>query len=94
MNVPVMLVGGLKTFEFMEEIIQNKEADFVSLCRPFIRQPGLVNAWKSGNRSRATCISCNKCLNALREGENVRCIQEEKEQRRSKKGIINYKVVL
>jgi 2,4-dienoyl-CoA reductase-like NADH-dependent reductase (Old Yellow Enzyme family) len=83
-NVPVMVVGGLKTFELMEEIIQNKEADFVSLCRPFIRQPGLVNAWKSGRRDRATCISCNKCLEVLKNGENTRCIQEEKERTRSK----------
>jgi 2,4-dienoyl-CoA reductase-like NADH-dependent reductase (Old Yellow Enzyme family) len=83
-NVPVMVVGGLKTFELMEEIIQNKEADFVSLCRPFIRQPGLVNAWKSGRRDRANCISCNKCLEVLKNGENTRCIQEEKEKTRSK----------
>jgi 2,4-dienoyl-CoA reductase-like NADH-dependent reductase (Old Yellow Enzyme family) len=55
-NVPVMAVGGLRTFELMEDIIEKKEADFISLCRPFIRQPGLVNEWKSGNRSRATCI--------------------------------------
>ncbi len=82
--MPVMVVGGLKTFELMEEIIQNKEADFVSLCRPFIRQPGLVNAWKSGRRDRATCISCNKCLEVLKNGENPRCIQEEKERTRSK----------
>jgi 2,4-dienoyl-CoA reductase-like NADH-dependent reductase (Old Yellow Enzyme family) len=82
-NVPVMVVGGLKTFELMEEIIQNKEADFVSLCRSFIRQPGLVNAWKSGRRNRATCISCNKCLEVLKNDENTRCIQDEMERNRS-----------
>ena len=80
-NVPVMVVGGLKTFDLMEEMVQNKEADFVSLCRAFIRQPGLVNAWKTGNRNRATCISCNKCLELLKNGENVRCIQNEKERK-------------
>lgn len=83
-NVPVMIVGGLRTFELMEEIIEKKEADFISLCRPFIRQPGLVNEWKSGNRSRATCISCNKCLTAVRDRQNVRCIQNEEERNRRK----------
>jgi len=83
-NVPVMMVGGLRTFEFMERIIQNREADFVSLCRPFIRQPGLVNEWKRVNRNRATCVSCNKCLDALRNGERTRCVQDEKEGNRRK----------
>lgn len=83
-NVPVMAVGGLRTFELMEDIIEKKEADFISLCRPFIRQPGLVNEWKSGNRSRATCISCNKCLTALRNMQIVRCIHDEEERNRRK----------
>ncbi len=77
-EAPVMLVGGLKTFALMEEIVQNKEADFISLCRPLIRQPGLVRQWQRGDRSRATCISCNECLAALRAGESVRCVYEER----------------
>ena len=76
-NVPVMMVGGLRTFELMEEIIQKNEADFISLCRPFIRQPDIVNIWKSGKRSRSTCISCNKCLEALRNREVLRCVQKD-----------------
>lgn len=79
-NVPVMMVGGLRSFDLIEKVIQNKEADFVSLCRPFIRQPDLVNEWKSGHRHRATCISCNQCFKALRAREHVRCIQVEKER--------------
>lgn len=77
-DVPVMAVGGLRTFELMEEMVRKNEADFVSLCRPFIRQPGLVGEWKKGSRDRATCISCNECLAALRRDQPVRCIYEEK----------------
>lgn len=76
-DVPVMMVGGLRDIALMEEVIQNKEADFVSLCRPFIRQPGLVNEWKQGNRLRPSCISCNRCLVALKNREQTRCVQEE-----------------
>ncbi len=75
-NVPVMMVGGLRTFELMEEVVQKGEADFVSLSRPFIREPGLVNAWKSGDYHRATCISCNKCFEALLQLEPLHCAQE------------------
>ncbi len=58
-NVPVMMVGGLRTFELIKEVVDKKETDFISLCRPFIREPGIVNDWKSGNYHKATCISCN-----------------------------------
>jgi 2,4-dienoyl-CoA reductase-like NADH-dependent reductase (Old Yellow Enzyme family) len=78
--VPVMMVGGLRTFELMEEVIQNGEADFVSLSRPFIREPGLVNDWKSGDHNRATCISCNKCFEALLNLEPLHCAQEKQNE--------------
>jgi 2,4-dienoyl-CoA reductase-like NADH-dependent reductase (Old Yellow Enzyme family) len=60
-NTPVMMVGGLRTFELMEEIIQKGEADFISLSRPLIREPNIINEWKNGNRHKSTCVSCNKC---------------------------------
>lgn len=76
-KVPVMMVGGLRTFELMEEVVQKNETDFVSLCRPFIREPAIINSWKSMNRGKAKCISCNGCLLALRKGEPLSCIQEK-----------------
>jgi 2,4-dienoyl-CoA reductase-like NADH-dependent reductase (Old Yellow Enzyme family) len=80
-DVPVMMVGGLRTFELMEEVVQKGEADFVSLSRPFIREPGLVNAWKRGDHHRATCISCNKCFEALLQLEPLHCVQERSSAR-------------
>lgn len=74
-SAPVMMVGGLRTFELMEQVIQNQEADFVSLCRPLIREPGIINDWKNRDRHRATCISCNKCFEALLKGEGLHCVQ-------------------
>lgn len=76
-DVPVMLVGGLRTFDLMEEIVRNKEADLISLSRPLIRNPSLINDWKHGNRHKAECISCNKCLEGLRNGEKLDCVQHK-----------------
>lgn len=73
-HVPVMMVGGLRTFELMEEIVKNGEADFISLCRPLIREPGLIQEWKNGRHHRASCISCNKCLESLREKNLLQCV--------------------
>ena len=75
-DVPVMMVGGLRTFELMEEIVQNKEADFISLSRPLIREPGIINEWKRGNHHRAKCISCNECFESLLKGKTLECVQE------------------
>jgi 2,4-dienoyl-CoA reductase-like NADH-dependent reductase (Old Yellow Enzyme family) len=72
-KVPVMMVGGLRTFKLMEEVIQNKEADFISLSRPLIREPGIINDWKRGDHHRAKCISCNECFESLIKGKTLEC---------------------
>jgi 2,4-dienoyl-CoA reductase-like NADH-dependent reductase (Old Yellow Enzyme family) len=74
-DVPVMMVGGLRTPALMTEIIEKGEADFISLCRPFIREPGIVNEWQKGDLRRSRCISCNKCIEALKNGEFLHCPQ-------------------
>ena len=59
----VILVGGLRSFGKIEEVLTSKGADFVSLSRPLIRQPDLPNRWRSGEGpDKAECISCNGCL--------------------------------
>jgi 2,4-dienoyl-CoA reductase-like NADH-dependent reductase (Old Yellow Enzyme family) len=59
----VILVGGLRSFGKIEEVLTSKGADFVSLSRPLIRQPDLPNRWHSGEGpDKAECISCNACI--------------------------------
>ena len=72
-RVPLMLVGGIRTFGTAERLVAEGVADYVSLCRPLIRDPGLVNRWKSGDRSPATCLSDNKCFVRGLKGQGVRC---------------------
>lgn len=59
----VILVGGLRSFTRIEEILTSGAADFVALCRPLIRQPDLPILWRSGKGpDKAECISCNACF--------------------------------
>jgi 2,4-dienoyl-CoA reductase-like NADH-dependent reductase (Old Yellow Enzyme family) len=58
----IILVGGLRSFSRIEEVLNSKAADFVSMSRPLIRQPDLPNRWLSGEGAKAECISCNACL--------------------------------
>ena len=62
-DIPVILVGGLRSLGVMERVVHDGTCDLVSFCRPFIREPDLVNAFAAGRTERAGCISCNKCYN-------------------------------
>jgi 2,4-dienoyl-CoA reductase-like NADH-dependent reductase (Old Yellow Enzyme family) len=66
-HVPVIAVGGLRSYEVCEDIVQKGDADFVAMSRPFIREPGLVADWARGDRHRATCTSCNQCSDRMEE---------------------------
>jgi 2,4-dienoyl-CoA reductase-like NADH-dependent reductase (Old Yellow Enzyme family) len=61
-NLPVILVGGIRSRTVMEKIIADKSADMVAMCRPFIREPDLVIKLRSDD-AEASCISCNACFN-------------------------------
>lgn len=68
-NVPVMVVGGLRTCNVMQRLLWEGEADLFSLSRPLIREPDLVNRWRQDDSHRATCISCNGCFKpGIKEG--------------------------
>ena len=61
-DTPLFLVGGMRTVSHMEEVLENGHADFISMSRPFIREPSLVNRIKEGKMDRVSCVSCNRCL--------------------------------
>jgi 2,4-dienoyl-CoA reductase-like NADH-dependent reductase (Old Yellow Enzyme family) len=71
-NVPLFVVGGLRRVSQMEEILENGHADFISMSRPFIREPFLVKRIKEGKADAASCVSCNRCLAAAANDMPVR----------------------
>lgn len=60
-NVPVILVGGIRSKQVMEMLLKEGYADMISLCRPLIAEPDLVIKLKKGEAETAKCISCNQC---------------------------------
>jgi 2,4-dienoyl-CoA reductase-like NADH-dependent reductase (Old Yellow Enzyme family) len=72
-DVPLFLVGGMRRVSHMEEILEAGYADFVSMCRPFIREPYFVKHIREGKTEVAACESCNKCAAAQALGMPVRC---------------------
>ena len=71
--VPVMLVGGVRSLEVAETLLENHVADYFSLSRPLVAEPALINRWKSGDTQKAFCKSCNSCFKPLMTGEAVFC---------------------
>jgi 2,4-dienoyl-CoA reductase-like NADH-dependent reductase (Old Yellow Enzyme family) len=72
LDIPLILVGGNRDIELLERIVRTGNADFVSLCRPLIREPELPNRWlEDRGGSTAECISCNSCTYhpAVKPGE-------------------------
>ena len=61
-SIPVILVGGHRTPDVMAKVLEDGTTDFISMSRPFIREPGLIKRWKNGNLEKAKCISCNQCF--------------------------------
>jgi 2,4-dienoyl-CoA reductase-like NADH-dependent reductase (Old Yellow Enzyme family) len=62
----------------VEKILNNGYADYVSLSRPFIREPHLIKRWESGDLARATCISCNGCYETGLKGLGISCKVEKR----------------
>lgn len=78
-SVPLVLVGGNRSFKMAEKIIADGTVDYISMCRPLIREPGLINRWKSGDIAKSACISDNQCFGPALAGEGVCCVTEKKE---------------
>lgn len=72
-TVPLILVGGIRSYEVAKELLEKDLADYISLCRPLIREPGLIKRWQEGDIKRAACISCNKCFVPTRAGKGLYC---------------------
>jgi 2,4-dienoyl-CoA reductase-like NADH-dependent reductase (Old Yellow Enzyme family) len=61
-DIPVILVGGLRTTDTMADVLRSGDADFLAFARPFVREPDFPNALQAGRRGAVDCVSCNICL--------------------------------
>jgi len=78
-GVPVILVGGIRSFQVAERMVGEGFADYISMSRPFIREPWLVNRWKGGDLRKAFCLSDNQCFGPAQAGEGIYCVVARRE---------------
>ena len=72
-KIPLILVGGIRSFDLAEKLVLENTGDYIAVCRPLIREPALINRWRSGDRSPSLCLSDNLCIMPVFEGNGVLC---------------------
>ncbi|MEE4114395.1 MAG: NADH:flavin oxidoreductase [Desulfobacteraceae bacterium] len=81
LDVPLILVGGIRSIEVAESLLNAGTADYFSMSRPLIREPGLIKRWQRGDRSRARCLSDNLCFRPGMTGRGIYCVTDERENK-------------
>ena len=60
-ELPVILVGGMRSLATMEDVLGSGDAQLISMCRPLICEPDLPNRLAAGVQTAAACVSKNRC---------------------------------
>jgi len=71
-NIPVIVVGGIRGLKEIERVIDEGAADYVSMSRPFIIEPDIVKKFRDKEQSESRCIDCGYCLIGT-AGNSLRC---------------------
>jgi 2,4-dienoyl-CoA reductase-like NADH-dependent reductase (Old Yellow Enzyme family) len=79
-DIPIILVGGNRSFHVAERILEEGVADYISMARPLIREPHLINRWKAGDLTKSACVSDNRCFQPAIEGKGIYCVTEKREK--------------
>lgn len=69
-DVPVILVGGHRSIDNMNAVLNEGRIEYLSMSRPLVCEPDLINRWESGDTSPSKCVSCNMCYSTPRH----RCV--------------------
>lgn len=77
-TIPLILVGGNRSLEVAERLVNEGTADYIAMSRPLIREPDLIRRWQSGDRRPAACLSDNQCFAPGMAGEGIYCVTAHK----------------
>lgn len=77
-DLPLILVGGMRSFAVADGIVRDGVADMVALSRPLIRDPFLVKRWRDNNHVTSDCLSCNDCFQPGYQDLGVYCAQKDR----------------
>lgn len=73
-DIPVILVGGNRHLDVMQDLLNNTKIEYFTLSRPLTAEPDLINKWEAGDNKKPKCVSCNKCYHTI----GKRCILNQR----------------
>lgn len=74
---PVMVVGGFRSLDTIQSVLDQTKIELVSLSRPLLREPELPNLWEKDGTYISKCVSCNACYSS----EAHKCIFRGRDRR-------------
>ena len=63
-SCPVIVVGGFRSLDTMEDVLNKSKIELISLSRPLLREPDLPNKMKTDPAVVSKCVSCNACYSS------------------------------
>lgn len=63
-SCPVIVVGGFRSLDKMETVLNQTKIEMISLSRPLLREPDLPNRMLADPTAISKCISCNRCYSS------------------------------
>jgi len=85
LDIPLLLVGGIRSLDAATQLLDQGVADYVSMSRPFIREPDLVQRWQAGKCAKAQCVSDNLCFGPGMKGKGISCVTEQRMKKKRTK---------
>lgn len=77
-DTPIIPTGGFRRGEDMRSSLESGAADFISICRPFLCEPDLVEQLKLDENYIAKCTNCNTCAVMCDSSRPTRCYRRVK----------------
>ena len=60
-DIPVILGGGVNSQNQINNILNSTNIDYVSMQRPFVKDPSFLVDWQIEGNGESHCITCNNC---------------------------------
>lgn len=74
LDMPLILLGGVNNLDTVEGAL-DEGFELVAMARALLRQPDLVNRFRSGLSDEGLCVHCNKCMPTIYSGTH--CVLRE-----------------
>ena len=63
-SCPVIVVGGFRSLDTMESVLNDTKIEFISLSRPLLREPDMPDKMAQDAGYISKCVSCNACYSS------------------------------